>query len=103
MLDIKTLQIPIFFADDEAKNIVHHNQHVQEQIIALLGEEAFIDGIYNKPFVASKVFNDKYLLQQLNAIIHPAVFQATVDFFNQHKEAYVLYEAIMLESGLNVR
>lgn len=93
--------IPVYFADVRAKHLVEQDEHVKTQIIHLLGNEAYIDNKYNRSYIASKVFNDKNLLHQLNSIIHPAVFNDAQQFFNKHtNEKYVLYEAaILFESG----
>jgi dephospho-CoA kinase len=39
----------------------------------LFGKEIYADGIYQTALVAQRVFADKSLLAQLNAIVHPAV------------------------------
>ena len=64
---------PVYYSDDEAKNIVNKDSELKEKIIALLGEEAYQDGKYNRRFVAKKVFIDSEVLNELNHLIHPAV------------------------------
>jgi len=64
---------PVYYSDDQAKNIVNIDFELKNKIISLLGEEAYLDGTYNRKFVADKVFNDAELLDQLNHVIHPAV------------------------------
>lgn len=93
--------IPVYYADVRAKHIINENQIIKEQIVALFGEEAYLNNEYNRTFIASKVFYNNTLLQQLNAIVHPAVFIDAQQFFNKHQsENYVLYEAaILFESG----
>jgi dephospho-CoA kinase len=97
----KLYQVPIYFADDRAKIIVEENSKVKEKIIELLGVDAYQNNQYNRKYIASKVFENKTLLQKINAIIHPAVFEDANNFFLKHKnEKYVLYEAaILFESG----
>jgi len=63
----------VYDCDLEAKRIIAEDTNVQKAIIGLLGEEAFVDGKYNTAYVSQRVFADKALLEQLNAIIHPAV------------------------------
>ena len=63
----------VYDCDKEAKRIIAENKDVQQQIIALLGEEAFIEGIYNTAYVAQRVFHEPELLERLNQIVHPAV------------------------------
>ena len=67
--------IPIYIADTKAKELVANNKQLQQEIVALLGEEAFVEGRYNTAFVAQEVFSNKEKLDKLNAIIHPYVQQ----------------------------
>jgi dephospho-CoA kinase len=71
---IEDCGFPVYYSDDRAKTIVNDNEDVMRKIKELLGSESYDDkGMYNRKFVAGKVFNDDALLQQLNGIIHPAV------------------------------
>lgn len=63
----------VYDCDREAKRIIAENKEVQQQIISLFGEESFVNGTYNTPYIAQRVFSAPSLLAQLNAIIHPAV------------------------------
>ena len=67
------LGVPVFIADIEAKRLMKSSKVIRRKLIRLFGEEAYIDGILNKPFIASKIFNDKEMLKKMNAIIHPKV------------------------------
>lgn len=64
---------PVYYSDDEAKNMVNKDSELKQKIISLLGKEAYLEGQYNRRFVAKKVFTDETLLDQLNHLIHPAV------------------------------
>ncbi len=86
----------VYDCDREAKRIIAENNEVQQAIIALLGEEAFVDGIYNTQYVAQRVFADPRLRQQLNAIIHPAVKKDIL-----LKQPRVIESAILCEAGLD--
>ncbi|MCW3168718.1 dephospho-CoA kinase [Chryseobacterium sp. 09-1422] len=71
---IEDCGFPVYYSDNRAKTIVNDNEDVMRKIKELLGSESYDDsGMYNRKFVAGKVFNDDALLQQLNGIIHPAV------------------------------
>ncbi|SEH71322.1 dephospho-CoA kinase [Epilithonimonas hominis] len=74
---------PVYYSDDEAKNIVNKDRELKDQIIKLLGNESYINDVYNRKYVAEKVFNDSGLLEQLNHLIHPAV---RIDFENWVKK-----------------
>ncbi len=73
----------VYDCDREAKRIIAENKDVQQQIIALLGPEAFSihpslsdaeqSVIYNTSYVAQRVFAEPELLEKLNHIVHPAV------------------------------
>ena len=70
----------VYDCDREAKRIIVENAEVRKAIIALLGTEAFVPspqhpftGSYNTSYVSQRVFAEPELLQQLNAIVHPAV------------------------------
>ena len=69
----------VYDCDKEAKRIIAENKAVQQQIIALLGPEAFTINpihqsiIYNTAYVAQRVFREPELLERLNQIVHPAV------------------------------
>lgn len=63
----------VYDCDKEAKRIIDKNKEVQAAIIKLLGEEAFVNGVYNTAYVARRVFAEPELLERLNQIVHPAV------------------------------
>lgn len=69
---IQDLGFPVYNSDQRAKNIVNHEK-VKAQIISIFGEKAYIQNKYNTKFIASEVFNNDDLLNQLNKIIHPEV------------------------------
>lgn len=65
----------VYDTDSEAKRLIVEDSKIRKQITALFGEEVYKDGVYQTALVAQKVFADKSLLAQLNAIVHPAVRQ----------------------------
>lgn len=96
----KTLGIPVFDADSVAKSIMATDEQVKEKIIALFGSGAFLNGVLNRKFIADKVFADTFLLEQLNAIVHPAVIQKAIDWMDKQQAKYVIKEAALIfESG----
>lgn len=91
----------VYDCDLEAKRIVAENPDVQQEIIELLGEEAFLKKgtglVYNTAYVAKRVFSDETLLSKLNAIIHPAV---GLDIMRRKPD--FVESAILYESGLDI-
>ena len=92
--------IPIYIADTKAKELVANNKQLQQEIVTLLGEEAFVEGRYNTAFVAQEVFSNKEKLDKLNAIIHPYVQQDFLQWKQSQQAPDVIKEAaILFESG----
>ena len=91
--------IPVYYADQEAKNLMH-TQELVRPITVLLGERAYKDGNLDRAYVASKVFEDTDLLNKLNGIVHPAVGKHFIDWAEKQNAPYVLKEAaILFENG----
>lgn len=86
----------IYDCDQEAKRIIAKDKAVQASIIELLGQEAFVNGVYNTAYVAQRVFEDPELLKQLNGIVHPKVKED----ITQHKPDFV-ESAILYEAGID--
>ncbi len=83
----------VYDCDREAKRIIAENKDVQQQIIALLGPEAFVNGVYNTAYVAQRVFAEPELLERLNQIVHPAVKEDILEKQPDFVESAILYEA----------
>ena len=84
----------VYDCDREAKRIIAENKDVQQQqIIALLGPEAFVNGVYNTSYVAQRVFAEPELLERLNQIVHPAVKEDILEKQPDFVESAILYEA----------
>ncbi len=100
---IKALKYPVYSSDQSAKEIVNSNDEVKNQIIDLLGSEAFIDGIYNVKYVSHKVFESEDLLKELNNIIHPKVNENFHIFVSREKlrgSSLIFKEsALIVETG----
>jgi dephospho-CoA kinase len=100
---IEEFGFPVYYSDDRAKAIVNESEDLKIKIKELLGEDAYDEnGLYDRKFVADKVFNNRDLLQQLNEIIHPAV---RTDFENwvQKQSKYLVFKetALLFELKLN--
>ena len=70
---LRAMGYAVYDTDSEAKRLIGTDTELRQQIIALLGPEAYVDGAYQTAWVAQRVFSDPSLLAQLNAIVHPAV------------------------------
>ena len=70
---LRQMGYAVYDTDSEAKRLIVEDAAVHKQMIQLFGSDVYKDGIYQTAFVAQRVFTDKSLLAQLNAIVHPAV------------------------------
>jgi dephospho-CoA kinase len=96
------LAVPVFYADDHAKQVMTADALLVAGIKQAFGNKAYFnDGTLNRKHIAGIVFNNEAELQKLNAMVHPAVFRAFDNWILQYKGTpYVLKEAaILFESG----
>lgn len=95
-----TLGVPIYEADARAKYLIQHDNILKNKIIDLLGSKAYApNGAYNRAWVAAQVFDNQDLLKNLNAIVHPRVFEDTQAWVQTHAaSAYVLKEAAIMNT-----
>ena len=60
---IEELGYPVYNSDFWAKELVNVDENLKHRIIALLGENSYDEnGAYNRPYVASIVFENEELL-----------------------------------------
>lgn len=98
------LGIPVYHADFWAKEILNTDPPVKQRITELFGSEVYdADGKADRKKIADIVFNDKEKLNELNSVIHPAVWMHGEQWLKQHADKpYILKEAaILFESGGN--
>lgn len=97
----ETLGIPVYFADVRAKKLMTSDKLLKSQIKELLGKESYYrNGRLNRGYIANQIFNNKSLLKQMNALVHPAVGRDVIGWATKQKSDYVMYEAALLvENG----
>lgn len=95
------LGIPVYIADDEAKKLMNTSKSIRKKLIDLLGEEAYNEAGLNRTYIASLIFNDQALLQQINAIVHPKVKMHFNRWLKKQTTPYIIKEAaIIFENNL---
>ena len=93
---IETLNYPIFYADIEAKKILDFNIKAKNQIIDAFGD-VYKNGIADRRKIANIVFNNKFMLEKLNSIIHPILLQNFDEWcLEQKTNSLVFMEAAIL-------
>lgn len=96
------LGIPVYYADDRAKQLMIEKTEIIEQITEIFGKRAYYkNGKLNRRHIAKIAFSTPDKLKALNAVVHPAVKQDGIDWAKAQKNApYTLKEAaLMIESG----
>ncbi len=95
------LGVPVYAADERARWLSNHDPGIKEEVIGLLGREAYdAEGTYNRNFVASRVFKNDALLRALNNIIHPRVAADTQTWLaSVAGTPYVLKEAALMNKA----
>ncbi|MBU2930038.1 dephospho-CoA kinase [Winogradskyella psychrotolerans] len=97
----KSYGIPVYIADDEAKALMNRSKVIRRKLIHLFGDKAYENNVLNRPYLASKIFNDKTLLSKMNAIVHPKVAAHFKQWLSKQDAAYVIKEvAIIFENNL---
>ncbi len=97
------LDIPVYIADIEAKKIMISNKTVQQQLIAAFGKKVYSSkNTINKTYLSSVIFNCPEALEQINAIVHPAVRSDFQQWCLLQKNApYIIQEsAILFDTGI---
>lgn len=97
----KTMGIPVYDADTEAKKLMKSHPDIKENLIREFGENTYTKkGELDNKYLAKLVFDNTEKLNKLNAIVHPVVIQHGRDWGERQKTEYSLKEAALLfESG----
>jgi dephospho-CoA kinase len=96
----RSLGIPVYIADDEARNIMQ-SAEIITAIKEAFGNSIFDNDILNRAALADIVFGNPAKLELLNAIVHPAVKKHFKQWLLDHERfPLVVYEAaILFENG----
>lgn len=93
---------PIFA--DKIGHEVLEEPDVMEALITLLGNDILTDaGAINRKLVGQKVFADRGVLEQFNALIHPRLIARALSLISVYatKQPVVFEAAILFEAGWN--
>jgi dephospho-CoA kinase len=100
----EALGIPVYYADAEAKRLMNTDAELKKSIISDFGEAAYKDGVLNRSYIASIVFNDKTKLDRLNSLVHPAVMKDGELWMSRQTTPYAIHEAALIfEAGVAKR
>lgn len=94
------LGIPVFSADPVARQIMDNDTEIIQRINSIAGKNLYIKGSLDRMELATLIFNDNTLLEKVNSLIHPFVFDRFRKWEMEQNALYVIMEAaILFESG----
>lgn len=94
---IKDMGLFVIHTDIEANKMANINPFLKDELIYTFGDESYIDGIYNRKYIASIVFSDPEKLEKLNRI-----YKKYMDDFyaKTFKTFESIFDIIFVESAL---
>jgi dephospho-CoA kinase len=94
------LRIPVFSADKTASEIMENESSIRNQLNSIAGTDLYLNGRLDRMLLASIIFNNTLLLEMVNALVHPVVFDHFKRWSAIQTTPYVIMEAaILFESG----
>ncbi|MGQ9848008.1 MAG: dephospho-CoA kinase [Bacteroidales bacterium] len=89
--------ILIYNADERAKWLMQNDETIKNFLINILGPNSFCNGILNKEYIASVIFNNSELKLKLENLVHKAV----IDDYNiwaasNCNHTYLIHEAALI-------
>ena len=69
------LGIPVFSTDRVAREIMDNDEYIISQINSIAGRDMYSNGFLDRMALASLIFNDNDLLEKVNSLVHPVVFE----------------------------
>ena len=98
--------LPVYDSDRRAKELYDEDTQLRQGVQELCGRDVYDIGTerLDRALLASRIFADPRLLQQVNALVHPAVRQDFQRWRREQLEAgavlCALESALLLDSGL---
>jgi dephospho-CoA kinase len=94
------LGIPVFSADDTAKEVMDIDTGIILRINTIAGKNLYTNGTLDRIELAKLIFNNSRLLEKVNSLVHPVIFSRFREWEKQQNAPYVIMEAaILFESG----
>jgi dephospho-CoA kinase len=95
------LDIPVYYADQAAKDLMNQDPELRKQIVSAFGAEVYKEGTLDRGYLAEMVFADPVKLDLLNSFVHPATFKDASSWMQKQKTPYAVKEAALIfEAGL---
>ncbi len=96
----EVLGIPVYYADDAAKELMNTDEELKKKIEKHFGKETYAGGKLDRKYLGSQVFNDSFKLDLLNSLVHPVTINHAAKWMQQQTTPYSIKEAaLFFESG----
>jgi dephospho-CoA kinase len=91
---------PVFYSDEEAKKLYETHPLLKNQLIAILGKDSYQNGVFQKQVLATQLFENPALKEQIAALVHPLVRERFNEWAGLQTADLVFNEAaILFETG----
>jgi dephospho-CoA kinase len=92
----EVLGIPVYYADDRAKELMQSNENIKTQIIQNFGTESYAEGKLNRKHIAALVFANPESTAIINAIVHPVTIADANEWMQKQTTHYAIKEAALI-------
>lgn len=102
----EALNVPVYYSDFHAKRLMSDDPELRASISDLLGSESYAsDGGLNRSYISKQIFQNQAILDEMNALVHPAVSRDFDRFCQVHQNENLVIEesAILFETKLNLK
>ena len=101
--ELSTKGFHVYESDKEAHRIMNFDKKVISALKQLFGNEIYVENQLDRKKIATLVFENKALLSEMNAIVHPIVKTDFSQWVARHSQEKFLFieSAILFESGFD--
>jgi dephospho-CoA kinase len=94
------LRVPVFSTDRDARETMEKDKAIIGKLNSIAGKDLYVTGSLDRMELARIIFNDRTLLEKVNLLVHPVVFDHFRNWALGQIAPYVIMEAaILFESG----
>jgi len=96
------MDVPVYDCDAEAKRLICEDEEIKQKLTELVGTLIYKEDKLQKKVLADYLFANQQHVQEVNAIVHPAVRRDIGKWVKQQDSEVVAVEsAILYESGFD--
>ena len=92
----KKLGIPVFIADESAKDLMQNDNNVINKLVYYFGDIVYENGKLNKSYISERIFNNSSDLKFVNSLVHPIVNYRFQSWCNIQESSYIIYESALV-------